>query len=101
MYGQDGFDMQTFLGFPRVFWSLISHFSLLFPFLYNLSLFSFHFRVCLFFKLPLPVLRSLVSSSCSCFFFCSSMIDYSSVRVDCPSVAFLFARLGCGGECLE
>ncbi|KAL0012193.1 hypothetical protein SO802_007301 [Lithocarpus litseifolius] len=23
------------------------------------------------------------------------MVDYSSVRVDCPSVAFLFARLGC------
>ncbi|KAL0015897.1 hypothetical protein SO802_002966 [Lithocarpus litseifolius] len=34
------------------------------------------------------------------------MVDYSSVRVDCPSVAFLFARLGClleavEGECLK
>ena len=32
------------------------------------------------------------------------MVDYSSIRVDCPSVAFLFARLGCllkavEGEC--
>ena len=34
------------------------------------------------------------------------MVDYSSVRVDCPSVAFLFARLGCllkalEGKCLK
>ena len=34
------------------------------------------------------------------------MVDYSSVRVDCPSIAFLFTRLGCllesvEGECLE
>ena len=98
--------MQMFLGFPRVLWPLISHFPLLFPFFYNLSLFSFYSRVCLSFKLPFSVLRSLVSSSCSCFFSCSSMVDYSSVRVDCPSIAFLFARLGCllesvEGECLK
>ena len=95
-----------FLGFPRVLWPLISHFPLLFPFFYNLSLFSFYSRVCLSFKLPFSVLRSLVSSSCSCFFSCSSMVDYSSVRVDCPLIAFLFARLGCllesvEGECLK
>ena len=34
------------------------------------------------------------------------MVDYSSVRVDCPSLAFLFTRLGCllelvEGECLK
>ena len=85
--------MQMFLGFPRVLWPLISHFPLLFPFFYNLSLFSFYSRVCLSFKLPFSVLRSLVSSSCSCFFSCSSMVDYSSVRVDCPLIAFLFAYL--------
>ena len=95
-----------FLVFSRVFWSLISHFSLLFPFLCNLSLFRFHFRVCFSFKLPFSVPRSLVGSSCSYFFFCSSMVDYSSIRVDCPLVAFLFDHLGClleatKGECLK
>ena len=34
------------------------------------------------------------------------MVDYFSVRVDCPSIAFLFPRLGCllevvEGECLK
>ena len=34
------------------------------------------------------------------------MVDYSAIRVDCPSIAFFFARLGCllesvEGECLE
>ena len=34
------------------------------------------------------------------------MVDYSYVRVDCPSIAFLFACLGClleliEGECLK
>ena len=83
--------------FPRVFWSLISHFPLLLSFLYNLSLFSFHFRVCSSFKLPFSILRSLMSPLCSCFFFCSSMVDYSSVRGDCPSVAFIFAQDCKGG----
>ena len=85
---------RCFLVFPRVFWPLISHISLLFPFFYTLFLFSFHSRVCLSFKLPFSILRSLVSSSCSCFFSYSSMVDYSSIRVDCPSIAFLFAPLG-------
>ena len=92
--------------FLCIFWSLISRFSLLFPFFCVLSFFSFHPRVCLSFKLPFSVRRSLVSSSCSCFFSCSSMVDYSAIRVDCPSIAFLFAHLGCllesvEGECLE
>ena len=92
--------------FPRMFWSLISHFSLRFPFLCNLSLFSFYFRVCFSFKLPFSVLHSLVSSLCSCFFFYSSIIDYSSIKVDCLSIVFLFALLGClleavEGECLK
>ena len=34
------------------------------------------------------------------------MVDYSAVRVDCPLIAFFFARLGCllefvKGECLK
>ena len=29
------------------------------------------------------------------------MVDYSSVRVDCPSIAFLFACLGCLLELIE
>ena len=34
------------------------------------------------------------------------MVDYSFVKVDCPSISFLFARLGClleivEGECLK
>ena len=97
---------RRFSVFPHVFWPLILHFPLLFPFLCTLSLFSFHSRVCLSFKLPFSVLHSLVTSLCSFFFSCSSMVDYSSVKVDCPSIAFLFARLGCllesvKGECLE
>ena len=64
---------------------------------YFLSFFLVQFssRVYISFKLPFSVLRSLVSSSRSCFFSCYSMVDYSSVRLDFPSVAFLFARLGC------
>ena len=98
--------MQTLLDFPARVLVTYFAFSLLFSFLSNLSLLSFHFRVCFSFKLPFSVLCSLVSSSCSCFFFCSSMADYSSIRVDCPSVAFLFAQLGClleivKGECLK
>ena len=50
--------------FPYVFWPLVLHFSLLFPFL-------------------------------SCFFFGSSVVDYSAVMVACPSIAFFFAHLGC------
>ena len=51
-------------------------------------------------------MRFLVSSSCSSLFFYFSMVDYSFVRVDCPSVDFLFAHLGClpevvEGECLK
>ena len=106
MYGQDAFDVRTLLGFPARVLVTYFAFSLLFPFLYNISLFSFHFMVYFSCKLPFSVLRSLVSSSCSYFFFCSSMVDYSSVRVDWPSIAFLFAPLGClleaiEGECLK
>ena len=92
--------------FPRVFWPLVLHFSLLFPFLCIFSLFSFRSRVCFFFELPFSVLRSLVSPLCSCFFFGSFMVDYSAVRVACPSIAFFFVHLGCllesiEGKCLE
>ena len=87
--------------FLSMFWPFISYFSLLFPFLHFFSLFSWHSRVFLFFKLSFLVLRSLISSSCSSLFFCSSMVDYSFVRVDCPSISFLFARLGCLLEIVE
>ena len=97
---------KRFSVFPHVSWPLISHFSPLFPFFYHLSLFSFYSRVCLSFKLPFSILHSLVSPSFSRFFSCSSMVDYSAVRVGCPLIAFLFARLGCllesiEGECLK
>ena len=60
----------------------------------------------LFFKLSFSVLCSLASSLCSSLFFYSSIVDYSFVRVDCPSISVLFARLGClleivEGECLK
>ena len=92
--------------FQRAFWPFVLHFSLLFPFLCIFSLFSFRSRVCFFFDLFFSVLCSLVSPSCSYFFFGSSMVDYSVVRVACPSIAFFFAHLGCllesvEGECLE
>ena len=91
---------------PLTFWPFILHFSLLFPFLHTFSLFSLHFRVCLFFKLSFSVLHFLVRPSCSSLFLCSSFVDYSSIRVDCPLIAFLFAHLGCllevmEGECLK
>ena len=95
MYGQDASDVQTFLDFPAHVLATYFAFSLMFPFFCVFSLFSFHPRVCLSFKLPFSVLLFLVSSSCSCFFSCSSMVDYSPVRLDCLSIAFLFARLGC------
>ena len=79
--------------FPREFWPLVLHFSLLFPFLCIFSLFRFCSRVCFFSELcpafPGKSLELLF------FFYGSSMVDYSSVRVDCPLVAFLFAHLGC------
>ena len=92
---------RCFLIFPHVLWPLILHFSLLIPFFYNLTLFSFCSRDCLSFKLPFSVLRSQVSFSCSYFFSCTSMVDYSVVRVDCPSIAFFFTRLGCLLESVE
>ena len=78
----------------------------MFIFLCTPSLFSWHSRVCLSFKFCFSVLCFLVSSSCSFLFSCFSMVDYSFVRVDCPSIAFLFARLGCllevvEGECFK
>ena len=92
---------RLFLVFLCTFWPFISHFPLLFPFLHNLFLFSWHFRDFLFFELSFSVLHFLVSSSCSSFFFCSSMVDYSFVKVDCPSVSFPFAHLGCLLEIVE
>ena len=82
------------LVFLRVFWPLVLHFSFLFPFFCIFSLFSFYSRVHFSFELPFSVLHFLVSSSCSLFFSNSSMVDYSAVRADCPSIAFFFTHLG-------
>ena len=93
------------LVFLSLFWPLVLHFSLLFPFFCSFSLFSFYSRVRFSSELPFSILLFLVSSSYS-FFSSSSMVDYFVVRVDCPSVAFFFAHLGCQlksmeGKCLE
>ena len=92
--------------FSREFWPLLLRFSLLFPFFCIFPYSVSHSRVCFFFELPFSVLHSLVSPPCSCFFFGSSMVDYSAVRVACPSIAFFFAHLGyllesIVGECLK
>jgi len=92
--------------FPHMFWPLVFHFSLLFPFLYIFSLFSFCSRVCFFSKLLFYILHFLVSASCNFFFSDSSMVDYSAIRVNFPSIAFFFTHLGSllesvEGECLE
>ena len=70
-------------------------------FLLHFFLVHFHPRVCLSFKLPFSILHSLVSPSFSRFFSCSSVVDYSAVRVGCPLIVFLFARLGCLLESVE
>ena len=80
--------------FPRMFWPLVLHFSLLFPFFYIFSSFKFCSRVRFSSELPFSVLRFLVSSSCSFFFSDSSMVDYSTDRANCPSIAFFWAHLG-------
>ena len=69
------------LVFPRTFWTFISHFPSFFPFIRFLSLFSWHSRVFLFFKLSFLVLHYLVSSSCSSLLSCSYMVDYSFVSL--------------------
>ena len=89
-----------------MFWPLVFHFFLLFHFLCIFSLFNFCSRVCFFSELPFSVLRFLVSSSCYFFFSDSSTVDYSVVRVNCPSIAFFLAHLcslldSLKGECLE
>ena len=95
--------MQAFLDFPAHVLAIYLAFSLLFPFLHFLSLFSWCSTVFLFFKLSFLV---PCSSSCSFLFSYSSMVDYSFVSVDCPSISFLFGRLGhlleiVEGECLK
>ena len=55
----------------------------------------------LFFEISFSVLHFLVSSSCSSLCFCSSMVDYSFVKADCPSVSFPFTHLGCLLEIVE
>ena len=101
MYGQDAFIVQKFLDFPVHVLATYFALSLLSPFFCIFSLFSFHPRVCLSFKLPFSILRSLVSLSCSYLFSYSSMVDYSTVRVGFPLIAFLFACLGCLLESIE
>ena len=93
--------MQTFLDFPPHVLATYFAFSLLSPFFCIFSLFSFHPRVCLSFKLPFSILRSLVSPSCSYFFSYSFVVDYFAVKVGCPLIAFLFASLSCLLESIE
>ena len=101
MYGQDAFIVQTFLSFLAHVLATYFAFSLLSPFFCIFSLFSFHPRVCLSFKLPFSILHSLVSPSCSRFFSYSSMVDYIAVKVGCPLIVSLFACLGCLLESVE
>ena len=91
---------------PRMFWPLILHFSLLFPFFCIFSLFSLCSRVCFFSELPFSVLCFLVSAWCYFFFSDSFIVDYFAVRVNCPLIAFFFAHLcslleSVEGKCLE
>ena len=81
VYGQDASDTQTFLGFSAHILDIYLTFSLLFPFIRFLSLFSWRSRVFLFFKLSFLVLHYLVSSSCSSLLSCSYMVDYSFVSL--------------------
>ena len=81
VYGQDASDTQTFLGFSAHILDIYLTFSLLFPFIRFLSLFSWHSRAFLFFKLSFLVLHYLVSSSCSSLLSCSYMVDYSFVSL--------------------
>ena len=81
VYGQDASDTQTFLGFSAHNLDIYLTFSLLFPFIRFLSLFSWRSRVFLFFKLSFLVLHYLVSSSCSSLLSCSYMVDYSFVSL--------------------
>ena len=98
--------MRTCLGFPMHVLATCFAFPPPLSFFLYFFLIQFHSRVCFFSELPFSVLHFLVSPPCSYFFFGSSMVDYSTVRVDCSSVAFFFAHLGCllesvEGECLE
>ena len=81
VYGQDASDTQTFLGFSAHILDIYLTFSLLFPFIRFLSLFSWRSRFFLFFKLSFLVLHYLVSSSCSSLLSCSYMVDYSFVSL--------------------
>ena len=87
--------------FPRMFWPLVLHFSLLFHFLCIFPYSIFRSRVCLSSGPPFSVLHFLVSPSSFFFFSDSSMVDYSIVKVDCPSIAFFFTHLGSLLESIE
>ena len=78
------------LAFPLGFWPLVLHFSLLFRFFCIFPYSVFCSRVCLSSEFPFSVLRFLVSPLRFFFFSDSSMVDYSAVIVDCPSIAFFF-----------
>ena len=58
-------------------------------------------RVYLSFKLLFSILHFLVSPSCFFFFSNSSMVEYSTVRADCPSITFIFTHLGSLLESVE
>ena len=79
--------------FSREFWPLVLHFSLLFHFFCIFPYSVLYSRFCFSSELPFSILHFLVSLTCFFFFSGSSMVDYSSVRADCPSIAFFFAHL--------
>ena len=79
--------------FPREFWPLVLHFPLLFPFFCIFPYSVFCSRVCLSSKLHFSIPRFLVSPSRFLFFNDSSMVDYTAVRANSPSIAFFFAHL--------
>ena len=98
--------MRTCLGFPMRVLATCFAFPPPLSFFLYFFLIQFYSRVCFFSELSFFVLHFLVSPPCSYFFFGSSMVDYSAIRVDCSLVAFFFAHLGCllesvEGECLE
>ena len=89
------------LVFSHEFWPLVLLFSLLFHSFCIFPYLVLYTRVCFSSELPFSIPRFLVSPSCFFFFSDSSMVDYSAVRADCPSIAFFFAHLGSLLESVE
>ena len=88
----------VYIGFPThdlLFIPFFPSFSFLFTFtsFFSSSCYFICFGVVLLPKLSLFPFHCLVIFSCSSLCFCFFMVDYSLVRLDCPSVSFFFTRL--------